>query len=60
MTYNEAREEAARVSREEECTVNINAVCGLVNGKPEIVTFRISDWYSSEATVATFTMGEGD
>ena len=40
------------------CTVNVNALVSKVDGFPEITGYVVSDWYSSESTVAQFRNGK--
>lgn len=41
--YELACQKAERVSRDEKCTVHINAIVGMKDGKPDIITHRLSN-----------------
>lgn len=57
MTFQEACQRAMDASRRYHCTQHVNAVVELVKGEPEIVGFKVSDWYISEATVKSYNEG---
>ena len=49
----------ARIQSElEECTLYVNATVRMSMGYPVVTALTISDWYSSDATIATFTNGQ--
>lgn len=50
--------EAARVlSDANGCAEHVNARVAVVDGCPAVVAFEVSDWFVTEATVATFNNG---
>ena len=44
----------------DECTLHVNATVRMSMGYPVVAELTISDWYSSDATIATFTNGRSD
>ena len=54
--FAKAKALAADGSDEHQCTMHVNAVVDVVDGLPQITSFRVEDWYGGD-TVATFTNG---
>lgn len=54
LTYARARSEL------DACTLHVNATVRMSMGYPVVTALTISDWYSSDATIATFTNGRSD
>ena len=60
--FTDACHRVAAYSRTHECTAHLNATVRITewaSGAPLVtVTFRTSDWYDSDTTVATWTNGK--
>jgi hypothetical protein len=56
--YESVLARAKERSRTQACTLHVNAQVSVREGLPSVVHLVITDWYSSEATVATYSHGE--
>lgn len=50
--------DAEVLSKANDCTQHVNATVRIVDGRVQVTGLYTSDWYSSDATIATFTNGE--